>query len=402
MKKMFLVFTVALAFACFAEFAPVSAAVIKWVLPQNERLEMVRTAGVKYYVNKRLNTVYGERNIIDLTCVKEDAKGSNVKGVFSLFTRGVGQKVFALNETYNVDFTIAKNGRYTVPVKDYMPNLRHIPAFPDKDLKLNEEWESEGELIIDRFSKPFKLTFPVKYIVSELTKEKGINYAFVKYAYSIDSDMERQGVPSDFPKRVLGKNIGVLKWDLDQNKPVEFADIYHIMFAYGSSNANGITSEEYNMEIVTRNTAYKPVTVAEKTKAKDELTKEFSGNKGVTVDTDDRGIVLRLGDMLFDFDSANLRSETKQTVESIADVIKKRYPNREIIVEGHTDNKGAAAYNQRLSEQRAKAVAEFLQPKVGHDKLSYRGKGANSPIADNTTAEGRQQNRRVEVIIKLN
>ena len=106
--------------------------------------------------------------------------------------------------------------------------------------------------------------------------------------------------------------------------------------------------------------------------------------------------------MLFDFDSYALKKDTEEKLRQIADIIKKKYPDREIIVEGHTDNIGEKDYNYSLSEKRAKTVAEYLKGKLGHDKFSYKGYGSQNPLADNSTEEGRKKNRRVEIIIKLN
>ncbi|MCX5841118.1 MAG: OmpA family protein [Deltaproteobacteria bacterium] len=111
--------------------------------------------------------------------------------------------------------------------------------------------------------------------------------------------------------------------------------------------------------------------------------------------------MIRLGDVLFDFDSARLRGDSKDKLEKVADLLKSRYPDREIIVEGHTDNIGDREYNQRLSMDRARSVAEYLKQRAGADKLSYRGFGADRPITGNSTSEERQKNRRVEIIIKL-
>ena len=111
---------------------------------------------------------------------------------------------------------------------------------------------------------------------------------------------------------------------------------------------------------------------------------------------------MRMSDLLFDFDSYELRNDTRDKLDQIAEAIKKKYPDREIIVEGHTDSKGEASYNLSLSEKRAMKVSEYLKSKSGHDKFSYKGYGKNNPMADNATAEGRKKNRRVEIIIKLN
>ena len=119
------------------------------------------------------------------------------------------------------------------------------------------------------------------------------------------------------------------------------------------------------------------------------------------VDTVPEGLVIRLGEILFDTDSYTLKENAKDTVDNIINAIKETYPDREIIVEGHTDNTGEANYNQALSEKRAKTVADYILPKLDHDKLSYRGFGDKEPIASNDNPDGRQKNRRVDIIIKL-
>lgn len=78
-----------------------------------------------------------------------------------------------------------------------------------------------------------------------------------------------------------------------------------------------------------------------------------------------------------------------------------KYRDREIVVEGHTDNAGESKYNQKLSENRANSVARYLQEKGLGDKLSYRGYGKDKPLFDNATHEGRRKNRRVEIIINM-
>ena len=374
---------------------------ILWDIPQNERLEMVRTAHVNFYVNKNLSRTYEERNIIDLTCVSKDGEKSVVRGVFSIFDRATGQNLFNLREQYAVNFSIAPNGHFTVNENYYMPNLRHVPSFPDKDVKVNDQWDINGELIIANYSRPFKLIFPVRYQLSEIQEVNGNRIAIIKYAYTIDHDMRNQNLPADFPLRLSAQNTGVIKWNLTKNCPVSYTDIYYMIFVH-TDGERGIASSEYSMSIETQHTQYPIVTEAEKLKAKEEIAKLLPKEKGIDVNSDERGIIINLGDMLFDFDSYNLRSDTRQTLDDIIRIVKQRYGDREIIVEGHTDNTGSAQYNQRLSEQRAKAVAEALKRGIGHDKFSYRGLGSNKPISDNTTKEGRQQNRRVEVIIKLN
>lgn len=106
--------------------------------------------------------------------------------------------------------------------------------------------------------------------------------------------------------------------------------------------------------------------------------------------------------LLFDVDSDNLRSETKNNLTELAETLKK-YENTNILIEGHTDNTGSNEYNQALSVKRAKSVEQFLADQgVKGARLSTSGYGEAQPIASNDTQAGRQENRRVEVAIFAN
>jgi len=100
----------------------------------------------------------------------------------------------------------------------------------------------------------------------------------------------------------------------------------------------------------------------------------------------------------FDFDKASLTAEGKSRVREAAAVLK-QHPTLRVSVEGHTDSVGSDVYNERLSERRAQTVAELLGVEgVSRSRLDVRGFGKTRPIADNKTAAGRAENRRVEII----
>ena len=378
--------------------ASAHAVTLRWDIPKNERLEMTRTASVKFLVNDRTQKIYQERNIIDLTCHGKKGEASSVKGVFSVYARDSVNEVFQLRTQYPSEFDIDRLGRFTVPKKLFMPNLRNIPTFPEKEVKKGDTWSANADLILDVFSIPFKLTFPVEYQLLEVQKKGDEETAVIGCRFLIDMDLTGGKYPADFPQKILGRDLGTISWDIRNNKPVGMKEKYRIIFLF-SSGANQKETKEFQMLIDTAVKMYRPVTEEEKERDRLDLKKEIPD--GVDVDTDRRGMVLRLGDVLFDFDSAGLRAESREKLDRVAEILKKKYPDREIIVEGHTDNIGGPEYNQRLSKDRARNVAIYLKPKTGSDKLSFRGFGAYNPIADNATKEGRQKNRRVEIIIKL-
>jgi outer membrane protein OmpA-like peptidoglycan-associated protein len=116
-----------------------------------------------------------------------------------------------------------------------------------------------------------------------------------------------------------------------------------------------------------------------------------------------RGVAVNLPNVNFQFDSADLTGDGRNKVDQIASIIKRDAPNRRITVEGHASRESASqeAYNQRLSERRANTVADALERNgVNGRNVSAQGLGTRAPIASNDTESGRQQNRRVEVIIE--
>lgn len=113
----------------------------------------------------------------------------------------------------------------------------------------------------------------------------------------------------------------------------------------------------------------------------------------------DRGLVLTLGSVLFDSDAADLNASGERSLDKLAQFMHDN-PKRNIRVEGYTDSTGTAAYNQDLSKRRADAVSSALvDDGVDAQRTVSRGFGEEFAVASNRTASGRQQNRRVEIVI---
>lgn len=111
-----------------------------------------------------------------------------------------------------------------------------------------------------------------------------------------------------------------------------------------------------------------------------------------------RGPSLTLEDVLFDFEQSSLRPEAGITVEKAATYLLEN-PARTALVEGHTDYTGDDIFNQNLSERRSDSIKGALMAMgIREDRIRTTGFGENNPVADNGTREGRQANRRVEMI----
>lgn len=113
----------------------------------------------------------------------------------------------------------------------------------------------------------------------------------------------------------------------------------------------------------------------------------------------DRGMIITIGDVLFDTDQARLKADGIATVQKLADVLSQN-PNRTVLIEGFTDSTGSAAHNQDLSQRRAGAVAAALTGMgVAPNRIATRGYGQAFPVASNDSAASRQLNRRVEIVL---
>jgi outer membrane protein OmpA-like peptidoglycan-associated protein len=123
-------------------------------------------------------------------------------------------------------------------------------------------------------------------------------------------------------------------------------------------------------------------------------------SKLIQVSKDARGIILSMSDILFDVDKATLKQDLKTSLAKVAGILTV-YQQFNVSIEGNTDNTGSADHNMKLSQQRADNVKNFLvEQGIDAGRLSAKGLGMTMPIADNSTKEGRQKNRRVDLVIQ--
>jgi outer membrane protein OmpA-like peptidoglycan-associated protein len=115
-----------------------------------------------------------------------------------------------------------------------------------------------------------------------------------------------------------------------------------------------------------------------------------------------RGLIVNMSDVLFDFNKYTLKPEAREKLAKVSGILL-AYPGLTMQVEGYTDNIGSDDYNQKLSEQRAGAVSDYLVTQgVAQTNINATGYGKNDPVADNSTNDGRAQNRRVQLVVSGN
>lgn len=130
----------------------------------------------------------------------------------------------------------------------------------------------------------------------------------------------------------------------------------------------------------------------------DEITDKNIGIRG----NNNYGIYSVGEDILFDEGKSTIKSTAEQNLKQIAGSVQKRYNGGEVRVYGYTDAVGSAGYNKELAEQRAQAVRDWLVTNagIGENRISIHPVGESQPVASNSTEEGRQQNRRVEIVAR--
>ncbi|MGH8589126.1 MAG: OmpA family protein [Gammaproteobacteria bacterium] len=139
-----------------------------------------------------------------------------------------------------------------------------------------------------------------------------------------------------------------------------------------------------------------------------QLQIEEAARKELQIEETEEAVTMKLeGDVLFDFDRAEIKPEAEQTLDKVGSVIA-QFPEGKVLIEGHTDSKGAPDVNLGVSKRRAEAVKDWLIKKKGVPEsiITTGGFGETKPVAPNTNpdgsdnTQGRQQNRRVEITVE--
>jgi outer membrane protein OmpA-like peptidoglycan-associated protein len=348
------------------------------------------------------------RIAVEVTDVK-DGKGVH-KAVFQTSERIVYDSAvkaqtgsgFFWSREYDSVFERDKLGYLTIDPKYFMPVVRNVPVFPNKDIKVTETWRAEGYEIHDfrdafGIEEPYRIPFTANYTYIGQREWKGKTYPAFSISYKVASRPQvAQG--RVYPVRIMGDFDQIVYWDHSIGQEIAYEESFHLTFDMsnrskiefrGTAQAEFIEAETMNKEQFAA-----------------EIEKEIDRLKipDVSVNVVDGGILLRLENIQFQPDSNKMLPGENEKLNRISAILK-NYPNRDIVISGHTAlARGTREDHLLLSQERAKAVADYLlENKVRTaDRMVIRGYGADMPIADNSTEEGMRKNRRVEITILEN
>lgn len=384
-------------------FAEAKGKILRWQFAAGEILELKKFSDQVVKVGK----VAQKRSVFHRVLLEakapDAAKGFPLEGTFISLIRGDAKTPYAESEKYTAGFYLSPRGEFTVDKNQYMPNIRSVPTFPENRdpvlkgeaaLETGATWERPGEEVM-RFASLIAVPFNVRYEyrgtenVKSEEGEKNCHKFISNYELSYGGD--DPGGP-----RVFGYVTAVWFWDAAQGIPYYATEEYNVIIVneQGMANEFKIKSRSYYRKFRARTD---PAKIDLAAKLKETIEKD---NPELNVRVVDQGVAISLPDVFFDTDSSKLSKPAREALERVGQILKIS-DSRHIRVRGHTDASGDETYNLTLSEKRAEKVAEYLidSAELNPDSVSYDGKGAKDPVADNSTAEGRAKNRRVEIIL---
>jgi len=380
----------------------VQAETFRYIHRAGEKYRIISTVNENVYVNYLLShkAEIVNRIAVEVTAVSGE-KGTH-KAVFQTAEKasGVGAgKSFQWAREYESEFVRDAEGYLTIDPKYYMPVVRNVPVFPDRDLKIGETWTADGYEMHDfrdsfGIEEPYRIPFTATYKYLGLRKWKDAEYPAFSVSYRITYEPAAVGGRT-WPKRIMGASDQTVFWDSTAGYEVAYKEEFRMVFEL----SDGRTIEyKGNAEAEVIESA-----VMDKQKIAEEITEQIKDIPDAAVKVVDDGVTITLEDIQFEADSAVLRNSEKAKLDKIAAILA-LYPDRDILVGGHTALAGTAEGRALLSEQRAAAVADYLLSKGVRtpERVIVQGYGADFPVADNVSEEGRRRNRRVEITILEN
>jgi outer membrane protein OmpA-like peptidoglycan-associated protein len=383
------------------------AEVLRYSYRAGDQYRLVSTVRESVYIDGRFShrAEILDRVAVSVTATHDDSGSHHATFEASERAWGASGSSYTWAEDYESQFERDAQGVFHIDPAYWMPISRDVPWFPDRSVAPGDTWvapASESHDLRASFGvqEPFRFPVSVRYEYLRNEARDGIACAVIAIDYEIFYRVPKAPrTTNTYPARVTGTSSQTLWWDLAAGRELHSEEQFDIVFNLASG-----TEVEYVGESEGGLVEAKPL---DRAAAAAEIQQELARQpmEGVTVAPDERGVTITIENVGFQPNSSLLLPAEQEKLRRIAAVLG-RFPDRDILVTGHTA--GVPGYtpaeHQQLSEQRARAVGDFLI-KLGarrDDQLVIRGMGDRSPAGDNATEEGRRKNRRVEITILEN
>ena len=378
-----------------------------------DRYRIIATVHQDVYIDRRLSHSAEILNRISVEVVREEDGVGRHRATVQTSERAVAAagtafgtpatavRSFQFSREYESEFYVDRLGIMTVGDGFFMPMVRNVPVFPDRGLSPGDRWTHDGYVVHDfrenfGIPEPYRIPFTAHYEFLGLREWRGRYLPAFSVSYRIRSDPPpvRGRV---WPRRITGASDQTVFWDTELGRPIAYREEFRYVFELSNGRIFEFRSWA-EAEIVEAETMDRERLVREITEDIDRL-----GIPGVYVRAVDEGITISMEDIQFHPDTAVMLPGEREKLDRIAEILM-RFPERDIMVGGHTALAGTPEGRLRLSTERAAVVADYLIAMNVRtpDRVVVRGYGALRPLADNATEEGMRRNRRVEITILEN
>lgn len=339
---------------------------------------------------------------IEVQDVEPDG-GATLHAIYQMASTGdtVGEP-FQLDREFDITFHQSRYGSMIVDDSEFVPQVRDLPLFPERNLSVGDQWRAPAIEVYDlragfEIPDPVRVPILVDYTLSDIERKQDGDIAVIDAAYDVYFTSPRGTHLASKIRLITGTFRQRLYWNLDWGRLQIYEETFEhfIQLSDGttflfSGSADGQVLDAPPMDRVRMERDIQA-----------RLREESVEN--TTVRSTEEGVTIAIEDIRFHPDSAELIPTEIEKLDFIGRILQ-NYPERDILITGHTALAGTVEGRQILSEERAAAVGEYFVSRGIRNRthLIYRGVGATEPVADNSTEEGMRRNRRVEITILEN
>lgn len=374
----------------------------------NDQSRIISTVNEKVFFNNKYSHDAEIINRISTKVTKiNNDDSAMIEAVFMTSEQNknsFSKKPYTWGEEYFSIFERDSLGKYKIEDIYFMPVVRDVPVFPEYKIKPGDTWTYQGHEAHDlrrgfNIATPFKVPFTANYKYlydyTDIQTGKVFNVISVSYDLYFESPKQNLNTNQDlfFPAVTMGHSNQTIWWDNQKGTIDHYKEDFRIII----ETFNGDTIK-FSGTAKAQVTEFNRVNTEENFDKITQTVKDL-GLQNVEILKGEKGLTISIENIQFLPDSAQLMNSEKIKLQKLSAILKE-YPN-DLLITGHCAKRGTIENQQLISEQRADSVAQYLIH-LGIRKsecIFTQGKGAQNPVASNSTEQGRAKNRRVEITL---
>lgn len=364
-------------------------------------LILITNVEFKHYLNGNFlgQSKTQEVTSIDTKSVNNDIAEINATTYIMEKRKLMNEDILRVNEKLKYKFR--KDLKGTTYGLNFKKGFHDFPRFIDKDLKIGDTWELPSYYVISLLetSASIKLDINVQYRFLGMIEEDNRKLALIS-ANAIMVQDNSLRLFSDYRLlKITGFNNFLIKFDVQNGRIFSIDETFDYLYIMDDLSIIETIGKSYSFcqksKVFSKDDKEEIETKIQQDKDLKDVKVDLKGDKTLSI---------TLEKILFYPDKVVLLEGEYKRLDKIAEIIAEKYRSNRIIIVGHTADIGKKESQKLLSEERARVILDYLVEKHNFNRelLSYEGKGAEEPIGDNLTEEGRAKNRRVEIIIITN